>query len=1106
MSSNSYRVYKNRRRLLFLPIIALFFAISIASTVFLLNAINTSYDFKFFDLLSALNSGEEYAESLSNKTAVETSKNSCCESLVIHKNPEIIKVCINNGDDIKPAVNSCPLGYSQLGNSERESMSTTTIVVSNSSELKNALSNASGGETIVLKDGYYGDLYISNEKYNSTVTIVAENTLGADFGNINITNGENISIQGVDANDFKVYDSSHIAIKDSHTKIYFSNVYHADIDNNEVDGGYNGITLNDVRHFSVTNNYVHHVQSDLLRVTGDSYEGLIDNNILFDAMPVRYSDGTVDHPDAIQFFARGGSTPHDIVISRNLIVDDRDTGAIYTQGIFLSDPGSGGYQNILIEDNLISVGSPNSIYINGGQKNVVVQNNSLIPNEDGGGSIILAEKSGNDNSGTTVTGNIAKILIDETKSSNIGDNYFYGRDYDISKLFQGDGDTWQDYLPVEGSLAEHYGALDYLNDLLSGNVETRTLSETSTPDSPTPTEPEPQPQPEPETDTSDGSSSYTPADGTVVFALEGETNFNGNSNSVVNVAHSSDWEVGNGVISFGFTANDLSGRQGLFSKDAYMYTGGGNHIAVWLDGSVLYARFQNDSEEAKFSLGNIKTGQLYDVELQFGDNGVAASVNGTLIGSKDLNINFEDNSEYAQIGGLGWGSETGASSFGNAFNGVIHDFALSDPTAQPDPQPEPEPEPTPDPDPQPEPEPEPTPEPEPEPEPQPEPEPEPVDDSSKQGNVTYALEGETTFDGSKNSVVNLAHSDAWEVSEGSISFGFSADTVKGRQGLFSKDAYYYDGGGNHLSVWLQDDTLFIRAQDEDSEAKFEIQDIAANQLYEVDIAFSGDGVVAYVNDSVVGSSDLILDLSKNEQFVQIGGLGWSSQDGDDRVDTGFDGKIFDFAVSSSEFQPEPAPEPELEAQPQPQPEPVDDSSDQSNVSYALEGDTTFDGSKNSVVNLAHGEEWEISEGTISFGFTADTVKGRQGLFSKDAYYYDGGGNHLSVWLQDGTLFIRAQDEDSDAKFQYKNVKSDQQYDVDIAFSDEGVLAYVDGNLVGSSDLVLDLAQNEQFAQIGGLGWGSQDGDDRIDAGFDGTIHNFMVSDEVASLPDSDSIF
>ncbi|WP_434055988.1 MAG: right-handed parallel beta-helix repeat-containing protein [Roseibium sp.] len=554
-------------------------------------------------------------------------------------------------------------------------MSTTAIAVSNSSELKNALSNASGGETIVLKDGYYGDLYISNEKYNSTVTIVAENTLGADFGKINITNGENISIQGVDANDFKVYDSSHIAIKDSHTKIYFSNVYHADIDNNEVDGGYNGITLNDVRHFSVTNNYVHHVQSDLLRVTGDSYDGLIDNNILFDAMPVRYSDGSVDHADAIQFFAYGGSTPHDIVISRNLIVDDRDTGAIYTQGIFLSDPSSGGYQNILIEDNLISVGSPNSIYINGGQKNVVVRNNSLIPNEDGGGSIILAEKSGNNNSGTTVTGNIAKILTDETKSSNIGDNYFYGRDYDISKLFQGDGDTWQDYLPVEGSLAKHYGALDYLNDLLSGNVETRTLSGTSTPDSPG--QPDPQPQPEPETDTSDGSSSYTPADGTVVFALEGETNFNGNSNSVVNVAHSSDWEVGNGIISFGFSANDLNGRQGLFSKDANQFSGGGNHIAVWLEGSVLYARFQSDSEEAKFSLGNIKTGQLYAVELQFGDNGVAAYVNGTLIGSKDLNINFEDNNEYAQIGGLGWSSNAGSSAYGNAFNGKIYDLEIS---------------------------------------------------------------------------------------------------------------------------------------------------------------------------------------------------------------------------------------------------------------------------------------------------------------------------------------------------------------------------------------------------------------------------------------------
>jgi hypothetical protein len=188
----------------------------------------------------------------------------------------------------------------------------------------------------------------------------------------------------------------------------------------------------------------------------------------------RATGGGTNHSDAIQMFGAKGKTPHDIVIRRNHIWDDFATGAPTTapQGIFISDPGPGGYRNILIEENLVNVRSPNSIYINGGQENVVVRNNTLIPSEGDGGAIIrLAEKSGYDNSGTTVTGNVTKLLRDETQRSRIGPNFVYGRNAPLHRLFSGPGSQWQDFVPVPPSrfaFGMGFGAEGYLSDLLAG--------------------------------------------------------------------------------------------------------------------------------------------------------------------------------------------------------------------------------------------------------------------------------------------------------------------------------------------------------------------------------------------------------------------------------------------------------------------------------------------------------------------------------------------------------------------------------------------------------------------------------------------------------------
>ncbi|MDV7145555.1 right-handed parallel beta-helix repeat-containing protein [Tropicimonas sp. TH_r6] len=351
----------------------------------------------------------------------------------------------------------------------------TDFYVSNEAELQNALSSAQGGDTIVLADGDYGSIDLSLN-YDAEVTIRSENTLGANFDEVNMAESSNLTFEGISVGTFAAYSSENIELSSSDVNglLYLKNVNGATITGNDIDGDLHAMLLNNVQNFTVSNNKIHTAQEDLMRVTGDSYNGVIEENYFFDTHPEDYRSegGEYNHSDFIQMFSVDGDTPHDIVISRNVMYDDPTTGAstVTPQGIFLSDPGSDGYKNILIEQNLISVRSVNSIYINGGQENVVVQDNTLMASEGGGAIVRLADKSGLDNSGTTVTGNVMKILYDQTESSTIGSNYIYGRDVDMSELFQGDGSSWESYLAVEGSALDlsGMGATEFLADLVAG--------------------------------------------------------------------------------------------------------------------------------------------------------------------------------------------------------------------------------------------------------------------------------------------------------------------------------------------------------------------------------------------------------------------------------------------------------------------------------------------------------------------------------------------------------------------------------------------------------------------------------------------------------------
>ena len=164
---------------------------------------------------------------------------------------------------------------------------------------------------------------------------------------------------------------------------------------------------------------------------------------------------------------------------------------------------------------------------------------------------------------------------------------------------------------------------------------------------------------------------------TPVFDLAGIQSFSGSPADVINLPPSANLEVAEATIAFAFTANSVNGTQGLFTKDATGFAGGGNHLAIYIQNGTLTARFQDGSNSSFLTQGGLAAGQEYEVAATFGSNGVQLYVDGVLVGSDAGRImSWTTNQEFLQIGGLGWGSQTGQSNFTNPFAGEIADVEV----------------------------------------------------------------------------------------------------------------------------------------------------------------------------------------------------------------------------------------------------------------------------------------------------------------------------------------------------------------------------------------------------------------------------------------------
>ena len=345
--------------------------------------------------------------------------------------------------------------------------------------LETALSNAAGGETLLLQPGDYGVLEISALRFSDTVVIRSASEELATFISIEIKASSNIRIEAVHVAQTTngARASKIFSISDNSEAITLSDSRINGLVDDDFSGWY-GVYVRDGRNIRIVDNYIHDV-----RVGGVFFGGeniLISGNqfdrVGMDSMKLGGNSGVIiennigagrvfplpgAHLDFIQF--QGSAT--DIVIRGNIFIAETVSNI---QGIFLDD---GEYDNVLIEQNIIYTGMIRGISVVDGE-NIVVRHNTVlaVPMIGHNATTIIVPDSGVVE--WNIISNEAPQGRDEYNNLTAnfrgpGSLYYYGNLF--QNPFAGLGATLEDLRPIAGGAVDFetgYGATQRFQELL----------------------------------------------------------------------------------------------------------------------------------------------------------------------------------------------------------------------------------------------------------------------------------------------------------------------------------------------------------------------------------------------------------------------------------------------------------------------------------------------------------------------------------------------------------------------------------------------------------------------------------------------------------------
>lgn len=118
------------------------------------------------------------------------------------------------------------------------------------------------------------------------------------------------------------------------------------------------------------------------------------------------------------------------------------------------------------------------------------------------------------------------------------------------------------------------------------------------------------------------------------------------------------------------TTADITTTQGLWSRDASGY-GGGGHLSVWIQNGSIHARIQDTSTSYQLSWPVVR-GTRNQAAIEFGeDTGFRLSVNGAIAASNPYTGGTVGNQRPIVVGALSWDWAAGRPDYTNPFLGTV---------------------------------------------------------------------------------------------------------------------------------------------------------------------------------------------------------------------------------------------------------------------------------------------------------------------------------------------------------------------------------------------------------------------------------------------------